>query len=298
MTATTTLTSSPRPADATTGRHVTQVVVGRAVSDGDGVKLKRVIGQPSLDMLDPFLMLDEFGSDDPGAYIGGFPAHPHRGFETVTYMLAGRMRHADNAGHKGVLVPGGVQWMSAGRGIIHEEMPEQTEGLMRGFQLWVNLPAAEKMARPAYREFGPESIPAAALPGDAGTVKVIAGEVFGTTGPVAGVASDPLYVDIELVPGGEVELPVPAGHTAFLYVYDGALIAGTGEAARPLGTARLAVLGGDGGLGLANASDQPARAILVAGRPIGEPVARYGPFVMNTEAEIIQAIEDYRRGRF
>ncbi|MEN2975784.1 pirin family protein [Tistrella bauzanensis] len=288
----------PNTTTTAIGRRVTKVIVGRPASDGDGVKLTRVIGQPALDMLDPFLMLDEFGSDDPGAYIGGFPAHPHRGFETVTYMLAGRMRHADNAGHAGVLVPGGVQWMSAGRGIVHEEMPEQTEGLMRGFQLWVNLPASEKMKAPAYREFGPDSIPDVPLPDGAGRVKVIAGTVFGTSGPVAGVASDPLYLDVAVTAGGSVDLPVTAGHAAFIYVYEGALSVGAGTEASPLATRRLGVLSGDGDVRLRNDDAATARAILVAGRPIGEPVARYGPFVMNTQAEIMRAIDDYQRGRF
>lgn len=288
----------PNTTTTAIGRRVSKVIVGRPASDGDGVKLTRVIGQPALDMLDPFLMLDEFGSDDPGAYIGGFPAHPHRGFETVTYMLAGRMRHADNAGHAGVLVPGSVQWMSAGRGIVHEEMPEQTEGLMRGFQLWVNLPASEKMKAPAYREFGPDSIPDVPLPGGAGRVKVIAGTVFGTSGPVTGVASDPLYLDVAVTAGGSVDLAVPAGHAAFIYVYDGALGVGVGAAASPLATRRLGVLSGDGDVRLRNDETATARAILVAGRPIGEPVARYGPFVMNTQAEIMRAIDDYQRGRF
>ncbi len=209
-------------------RGVSRLVRGMPTADGAGVKLTRVIGQPRLPDLDPFLMLDEFGTDNPGDYIAGFPDHPHRGFETVTYMLDGRMRHRDNHGHEGVLVPGSVQWMTAGRGIVHSEMPEQQEGRMRGFQLWINLPARDKMTAPQYQEFGPEKIPAAAL-GDGARVKVIAGKVAGITGPIAQPATDPTYLDIELEPGAKLSQPLARGHAAFLYVYEGAVRIGTGE---------------------------------------------------------------------
>jgi redox-sensitive bicupin YhaK (pirin superfamily) len=270
-------------------------------SDGAGVKLTRVIGQPRLPDLDPFLMLDEFGTDNPGDYIAGFPDHPHRGFETVTYMLDGRMRHRDNHGHEGILVPGSVQWMTAGRGIVHSEMPEQQEGRMRGFQLWINLPARDKMTAPNYQEFGPERIPATDL-GDGARVKVIAGRVAGVTGPIAQPATDPTYLDIELEPGATFSQPLARGHSAFLYVYEGAMRVGSGESAATLGTHELAVLT-DGDSVQLEGRDPPRdgalnRAILVAGRPLKEPVAKHGPFVMSTREELIQAFEDYQSGRF
>ena len=273
-------------------RSVVRLVRGEPTSDGAGVRLTRVIGGAALPQADPFLLLDEFGADDPDAYIAGFPDHPHRGFETVTYMLEGRMRHRDNHGHSGLLVSGGVQWMTAGRGIVHSEMPEQESGLMRGFQLWVNLPARDKMAAPRYQEFAPDAIPLAEAARGV-RAKVIAGTLAGVTGPVGGIAVAPLYTDLELAPDSTVDLPVPAGHAAFVYVYEGdAKVGGTMLPARALG-----VLGdGDSVAFVAGASG--ARAILVAGKPIGEPVARYGPFVMNTRAEIIQAVQDFQAGRF
>jgi len=268
-------------------------------SDGAGVKLTRVIGQPGLPELDPFLMLDEFGTDRPGDYIAGFPSHPHRGFETVTYMLDGRMRHKDNHGHEGVLVPGSVQWMTAGRGIVHSEMPEQQEGRMRGFQLWINLPARDKMTEPKYQEFAPGKI-AVATPGEGVSVKVIAGQVGDVTGPIQQPATDPTYLDIELQPGARFTHTLPADHSAFLYVYEGAVGVGDAAAAKTIGVHELAVLGAGTEVSLdARAEGQVvSRAILVAGRPLREPVAKYGPFVMNTQAEIIQAIEDFQSGRF
>jgi len=274
---------------------------GRPASDGAGVKLTRVIGSPELDMLDPFLLLDEFGTDRAEDYLAGFPDHPHRGFETVTYMLDGRMRHRDNHGNEGLLVPGSVQWMTAGRGLVHSEMPEQQEGRMRGFQLWVNLPAAHKMDAPQYQEFAPEKLPVA----DAGagvTVKVIAGEVRDATGatvrgPIAQPATDPLYLDATLAPGASWSQPLPAGHNAFAYVFEGDAAIGTGEDAREVAAQELAVLGG-GDLFALRAGAQGARLILVAGRPLREPVARHGPFVMNTKQEIMQAFVDFQEGRF
>jgi hypothetical protein len=282
-------------------RGVSRVVRGMPTSDGAGVKLTRVIGQPRLPDLDPFLMLDEFGTDNPGDYIAGFPEHPHRGFETVTYMLDGRMRHRDNHGHEGVLVPGSVQWMTAGRGIVHSEMPEQQEGRMRGFQLWINLPARDKMTAPKYQEFGPEEIPRAEM-GAGARVKVIAGYVAGLTGPIAQPATDPTYLDIELEPGATLSLPVARGHSAFLYVFEGAMKVGTGESAATLATHELAVLS-DGDSVQLEGRDPPRdgalnRAIVVAGRPLKEPVAKHGPFVMNTREELAQAFQDFERGRF
>jgi hypothetical protein len=282
-------------------RGVSRLVRGMPTSDGAGVKLTRVIGQPKLPDLDPFLMLDEFGTDNPGDYIAGFPEHPHRGFETVTYMLDGRMRHRDNHGHEGILVPGSVQWMTAGRGIVHSEMPEQQEGRMRGFQLWINLPARDKMTAPKYQEFGPEMIPAADLEGGA-RVKVIAGRVAGVTGPIAQPATDPVYLDVELEPGVKLSQPLALGHSAFLYVYEGAVRVGTGESAATVGTHELAVLT-DGDSVQLEGRDPPRdgalnRAILVAGRPLKEPVAKHGPFVMNTREELMQAFQDFQSGKF
>ncbi len=280
-------------------RSVERLVQGMPTSDGAGVKLRRVIGQPQLPDLDPFLMLDEFGTDQPEDYLAGFPDHPHRGFETVTYMLDGRMRHRDNHGNEGVLVPGSVQWMTAGRGLVHSEMPEQQEGRMRGFQLWLNLPAREKMTAPKYQEFGPEKIPTAA-PAPGVTVKVIAGEVAGITGPIRQPATDPIYLDLAIAPGAGFVQALPPDYSAFLYVFEGSV--GVGAQARTVGTHQLAVLSaGDEvrltGIGPGVNTDG-ARAILVAGRPLREPVAKYGPFVMNTRAELQQAFEDFQNGRF
>ena len=276
--------------------RVARKLRGRPASDGAGVKLTRVIGSPDLDMLDPFLLLDEFGTDKAEDYLAGFPSHPHRGFETVTYMLDGRMRHKDNHGNEGLLVPGSVQWMTAGRGVVHSEMPEQHEGRMRGFQLWVNLPARNKMDAPQYQEFAPEKIPVVQA-GEGVSVKVIAGEVDGVHGPIAQPATDPLYLDIALDADTPWQYALPAGHTAFAYVFEGAATIGDGEDARTLDTHELAVLGG-GEVFAVRGGNGGARLILVAGRPIHEPVARYGPFVMNTKQEIMQAFVDYQEGRF
>ena len=284
-----------------TSRVVRRVVKGMPTSDGAGVKLRRVIGQPQLPDLDPFLMLDEFGTDRAEDYIAGFPDHPHRGFETVTYMLDGRMRHRDNHGNEGVLVPGSVQWMTAGRGLVHSEMPEQQEGRMRGFQLWLNLPAREKMTAPKYQEFGPERIPSA-TPAPGVTVKVIAGQVDGISGPILQPATDPTYLDIALEPGAEFTQSLPADYAAFLYVFEGSLQVGASAESSLLRTHELGVLGEGSEIRLkglsAGAGSKVARAILVAGRPLHEPVAKYGPFVMNTREELQQAFEDFQRGRF
>lgn len=283
-----TLTQTDRPKAE---RRVAWAGRGMAASDGAGVKLTRVIGQPALPDLDPFLMLDEFGSDDPKAYIAGFPDHPHRGFETVTYMLAGRMRHRDNKGNEGLLTAGSVQWMTAGRGIVHSEMPEQEAGLMQGFQLWLNLPAKDKMTAPRYQDIAPELIPLA-HPAEGVEAKVIAGEVAGVRGPVEAGATEPFYADLSLTAGAAVTLDLPPQHNAFAYVYEGAAqIAG-----RPTERGIIAVL--TPGDSLALSSDHGGRLILVAGKPLREPVAKYGPFVMNTETELRQAFADYQAGKF
>ncbi|HEY4090830.1 MAG TPA: pirin family protein [Luteibacter sp.] len=275
-----------------TYRSIVRRVRGMDTSDGAGVKLKRVIGQPALDMLDPFLMLDEFRSDEAGDYIEGFPDHPHRGFETVTYMLAGRMRHGDNQGNTGDLGPGSVQWMTAGSGLTHSEMPQQEEGLMWGFQLWVNLPAADKMTAPRYQDIPPADIPVV-QPVAGVTVKVVAGELAGAKGPVSGIATEPVYLDITLGAGAQFELALPEGHSAFAYVFDGKAVNVAGQS---LARGELAVL--STGEKVALAAAEPARVLLVAGKPLNEPVARYGPFVMNTPAQIHEAIADYRAGKF
>jgi quercetin 2,3-dioxygenase len=273
-------------------RQVMKLSQGQPTSDGAGVKLNRVIGNRSLSELDPFLLLDEFRSEDGADYIGGFPDHPHRGFETVTYMLAGRMRHGDNKGHSGLLRPGSVQWMTAGRGIVHSEMPEQEDGLMWGFQLWVNLPAADKMTAPRYQEIEPDQVPVAALPGGV-KVHVIAGKVGDVVGPVNGIATAPTYLDVELPAGASANFELPLGHHAFAYPFEGE--AAIGDRVVPRGT--LAVLGDGTRVALA-AKTAPARVLLVAGQPLNESVVRYGPFVMNTQEQIRQAIADYQAGRF
>jgi len=282
---------------APTSRRVARVVRGQPTSDGAGVKLTRVIGQRDLDTLDPFLMLDEFRSDSASDYIGGFPDHPHRGFETVTYMLAGRMRHGDNQGNSGLLTPGSVQWMTAGRGIVHSEMPEQENGLMWGFQLWVNLPAKDKMSAPRYQDIAPERIPETD-PAPGVHVRVLAGTIGDVTGPVSGIAVEPAYFDITLQPGARFSAPVAASHNAFVYVYAGSVDIGPADAARGLARGELAVLECDGDDVLLSARTEPVRLILVAGKPLGEPVAKYGPFVMNTQEQIVQAVRDYQSGRF
>ncbi|WP_374601593.1 pirin family protein [Arenimonas sp.] len=277
-------------------RPVLRTLRGQPASDGAGVKLTRVIGSPQLPDLDPFLMLDEFGTDRPEDYLAGFPEHPHRGFETVTYMLDGRMRHRDNHGNQGVLVPGSVQWMTAGRGIVHSEMPEQEEGRMRGFQLWVNLPARDKMTAPKYQEYGPDRFPEVdAAPGV--RAKVIAGEVAGVRGPIEQPATQPTYLDLHLGAGDRYQHALPAGHTAFAYVYEGSARLGDGQAAATVQARELAVLG-EGDVVQVEGREAGTRLILVAGQPLREPVARYGPFVMNTQAELRQAFEDYQAGRF
>jgi len=268
---------------------------GTPASDGDGVKLTRIIGSPDLNMLDPFLLLDVFETDEPQDYIGGFPSHPHRGFETVTYLLAGRMRHKDNAGNEGVIVPGGVQWMTAGRGIVHSEMPEQENGLMKGFQLWVNLPASMKMTAPGYQEFPPEVIENETLDGG-GQIHVIAGATDkGTIGPVTNVHTTPIFMDITLTDGEEFIQNLPESHSSFIYVIEGEL--GIGEQSSPLKQSTLGILGDGAGVRII-AKANGARFLLVAAKSLKEPVARGGPFVMNTRAEVMQAFDDYQNNKF
>lgn len=279
-----------------TTRSIQRIIHGMETSDGAGVNLRRYIASPELDMLDPFLLLDVFSSKDADDYIAGFPPHPHRGFETVTYLLAGRMRHRDSAGHEGVIQAGGVQWMTAGSGIEHSEMPEQEDGLLAGFQLWVNLPAAKKMMPPRYQELEPGQIPVESL-GEWGHIRVIAGTTTqGTTGPVNGIAAAPLYLDVQLNPGASLQQDITAGHHAFLYAIEGALTVDGSSQQNFLQAGQLAVL--DDGDTLQIHSLEGCRILLVAGQPFGEPVARYGPFVMNTEQELRQAFVDYRSGQF
>jgi redox-sensitive bicupin YhaK (pirin superfamily) len=311
---------------------VERFVQGRATRDGAGVRLMRVLTPDLQRRLDPFLMLDAFGSDRPGDYIAGFPDHPHRGFETVTYMLEGRLRHRDSAGHEGLLTAGGVQWMTAGRGVIHSETPEQEDGRMEGFQLWLNLPARRKMVEPEYRDIRPDEIPewrsATDAPGV--TARVIAGRTQGVAGAIQREDTEPLCLDLHLDPQACFEQPLGAYLNAFVYVYRGGLFvdAGAADCMRAPGELRfpggMDSAGGTcgaGGMGapattvvpagrmviLENkagsdgvrlvAGGEGARAILVAGRPLNEPIAQWGPFVMNTQAEIVQAVEDYRAGR-
>ena len=281
--------TSPRPVEA--------LVIGRPTRDGAGVRLTRVLTSDLQHRLDPFLMLDAFGSDEAADYIAGFPDHPHRGFETVTYMIAGRMRHRDSAGHEGLLENGGVQWMTAGRGVIHSELPEQGEGRMEGFQLWLNLPARDKLCEPWYRDFKADQIPEVRHPG--ATVRVIAGQHAGVDGAVRRAATEPLYLDVELAPGALLEQPLSDRHNAFVYVYRGGLQVGPGEG-EAVALQRMALLAntpGSDGVRLRNAGTEPARALLIAGRPLDEPIVQYGPFVMNTVEQIHQAVEDFRSGR-
>lgn len=281
-----------------TTRTVQNVLQSIATSDGAGVKLRRSIGQARGVYHDPFLMLDEFASENPGDYIAGFPAHPHRGFETVTYLLDGHMLHEDHLGNRGDLKSGGVQWMTAGRGIIHSEMPQQEEGRMRGFQLWINLPASEKMKPAGYRDIQAADIPVAAL-ASGGRVKVIAGtlDVDGvqTRGAVTGSTTDALYLDVELPPGARFSQPVPYAHNAFVYPYEGGISVGPADSQRAL-EARSAGLLSAGERIEVTAGAEGARFLVLAARPLGEPIVQYGPFVMNTREEIEQALRDYQSG--
>ena len=284
-------------------RTLTKTFSGIDTADGDGVKLTRIIGSPQLNMLDPFLLLDCFESDQAQDYIGGFPEHPHRGFETVTYLLNGKMRHKDNAGHEGVIKPGGVQWMTAGRGILHSEMPEQENGLLQGFQLWVNLPRSAKMSAPRYQEYAAESI-AVEQQVNGTTIKVIAGKTNqGTIGPVKNEYVFPTYMDISLPENSNFSQAITKGHNAFIYVLEGEVsISGTSEGKgdndrQHLSAKNLGILS-DGEQLTVLATEKDSRFLLLAGKPLNEPVARGGPFVMNNDAEIRQAFFDYQRGLF
>ena len=274
-------------------RRVERLLQGQATSDGAGVRMTRLLTQDLQRRLDPFLMLDLFGTDKPEDYIGGFPDHPHRGFETITYMLQGRMRHRDSAGHEGLLVPGSVQWMTAGRGVIHSEMPEQQDGAMEGFQLWLNLPARDKMREPWYRDIADTEVPEWRGPGV--TARVIAGRAQGVAGAVQREGTEPLYLDLHLEAGARFEQPLAAAHNAFVVIYRGELDVGD-SVVRERRMAILANTPDSDGVVL-QAGPAGARAILVAGRPLKEPIAQYGPFVMNTQQEIFQAVEDFRAGR-
>jgi redox-sensitive bicupin YhaK (pirin superfamily) len=275
-------------------RGIERIVEGVATSDGAGVKLTRVLAGQLQQRLDPFLMLDAFASEDPDDYIAGFPDHPHRGFETVTYMLDGHMRHRDSAGNEGLLESGGVQWMTAGRGVIHSEIPEQVDGLMEGFQLWLNLPAQRKMNDPWYRDFTSDAIPEYVTPQGV-KVRVIAGTSNGVTGAVTREVTEPLYLDIHAPAGTEFSTALPASHNAFIYVYRGTVtVGGTKVDSRRMGI--LSNTPGANGVTIRTA--EAARLILIAGKPLKEPIVQYGPFVMNTQQEIYQALNDFRNGHF
>ena len=278
-------------------RSISRVIKGMPATDGAGVELVRVIGQPELNMFDPFLLLDAFRSDNPDDYIAGFPEHPHRGFETVTYLLQGRMRHQDSAGHEGIIEAGGIQWMTAGRGIVHSEMPQQQDGLLQGFQLWVNLPAEHKMDAPRYQEISAEDIPVEQRTG--AEIRVITGSTSqGTRGPVVQPLTDPIYLDVYLQPNAQFLEHIEQEHNAFIYGIEGEVkTRDLQDAPRSVQRDELAVLSRGTELEL-QASDQGARFLLISGRPLNEPVARGGPFVMNTRAEVQQAFADYQAGNF
>ncbi len=287
------MTDSNKPSHGL--RTIKQKVLARATSDGAGVNLLRSLGMFPVSYADPFLLLDEFSSSDPDDYIAGFPPHPHRGFETVTYMIDGHMRHEDSAGHTGDLRSGGVQWMTAGRGIVHSEMPMQENGLMRGFQLWVNLPASEKMREPRYQNIEPEEVPRMELgEGSKGShIKIIAGRYKELAGPVQGVVTNPLYFDITLAPDCEHSFPVSPGYQSLAYPFEGSFLFGS----EPAEKSELVIFS-DGDRVVAKGGPQGGRFLLLAARPIGEEIARGGPFVMNTREEIKQAYDDFSNGNF
>ncbi len=270
-------------------RTVSRMAKGMPTQDGAGVSLSRIIGSPYMQRVDPFLMLDEFKSDDPDDYIAGFPSHPHRGFETVTYLIEGSVRHRDHMGNEGYLGPGSIQWMTAGRGIIHEEMPQQENGMLWGFQLWVNLPAKDKMCDPRYQDIQPEDIPETSF--DHGVVRVLAGELNGKTGPVSGVATQPRFFDVRWEEGGEFHHELPEAHTGFIYAYKGTMTVGK----QTISEGEVAIL--SAGDSVRISAEENSGCLLVAGQPLNEPVAQYGPFVMNTVEEIETAIRDFQAGR-
>ncbi len=284
-------TAQTNPA-VTHSRSVEQLIVGQATSDGAGVKLTRVLTQNLQQRLDPFLMLDAFGSDNPDDYIAGFPDHPHRGFETITYMIAGRMLHRDSAGNEGLLQNGGVQWMTAGKGVIHSEIPQQEEGVMEGFQLWLNLHSSEKMNVPWYRDFQNEALPKL-VTAQGVAVTVIAGESHGVKGAVTRDITQALYLDLHMPAGSRFEQLLAADHNAFLYVYRGEV----SVAGKVIAPQRMAILTNRGEAdGVVIEAGTDARVLLISGRPLKEPIAQYGPFVMNTKEEIYQAMSDFRDG--
>ena len=280
-------------------RVLTEIIKAIPTTDGGGVRLLRSLGQTQEARLDPFLMLDEFSSANPDEYTAGFPAHPHRGFETVTYMLEGQMLHEDHLGHRGHLKSGSVQWMTAGRGIIHSEMPQQEQGRMRGFQLWVNLPASEKLKPAAYRDIQPEAIPLIDLTGG-GRVKIIAGTALINgrpfSGPIQGLSTEPLFLDVRLPAGSDFALPIISGHNAIVYLYEGIAEIGTLEERQSLEMHAASVLSQGDSLEIQAGSEGGALLVL-AGKPLNEPIVQYGPFVMNTRDEIEQALADYRNGQ-
>jgi redox-sensitive bicupin YhaK (pirin superfamily) len=282
------------------GRRIEQQVIGQATRDGDGVKLTRVLTQAHQKRLDPFLMLDNFGSDDPNDYGGGFPDHPHRGFETITYMIAGRMRHKDSAGHEGLLQNGGIQWMTAGRGVVHSEMPEQEEGVMEGFQLWLNLPSYQKMCAPAYLDIQSDGIPEYQFH-EAVKVRVIAGESNGVIGavqrPIAQFPTKPLYLDIHFEDSVCFQQKLNPLHNAFIFVYRGHVSVVSDEGKTSVGLHRMAILRNEG-TGILIEGSPGAKVLLMAGQPLNEPIAQYGPFVMNTREQLIQAVDDFRAGLY
>jgi len=277
-------------------RTVINVVEPQTVMEGAGVRLKRSIATPTLDNLDPFLLFDHFGSSDPADYIKGFPMHPHRGIETVTYMIQGAVNHKDSIGNSGSISSGDVQWMTSGGGIMHEEMPQSGQDEMIGFQLWVNLPAKLKMCQPRYQDIFADQIPQVTRV-DGVKILVIAGEVDDVRGPVTEIEADPIYLDITVPQHGEFKYPVERGHTAFAYVFEGQGRFGSDDEEKAVNHPRLVEFG-DGDYVAAKAADQHVRFLLVSGKPLNEPIARYGPFVMNTQEEIQQALEDLRNGTF
>lgn len=275
-------------------RRIERLVTGMATSDGAGVKLTRVLTQPLQRRLDPFLMLDAFGSDNPDDYIAGFPDHPHRGFETVTYMIAGRMLHRDSHGHEGLLENGGVQWMTAGRGLVHSEIPQQEDGVMEGFQLWLNLPGTEKLCQPWYKDFNAADLPRFTT--EAGvTAIVIAGDSHGVKGAVQRAGTAPLYLDLHLPAGSRFAQPLPASRNAFVYVYRGE-VSIAGQAVPSQRMAILANMPDSDGVVIEASAD--AKVLLIAGQALNEPIAQYGPFVMNTQQQLHEAINDFRAGKF
>lgn len=278
-----------------TARNISRIIEPQSVVEGAGVRLRRSIGGHALDYLDPFLLLDHFQSKKPADYEAGFPLHPHRGIETVTYLLAGAVRHRDSAGNAGEIGPGGLQWMSAGRGILHEEMPQVRPEGIAGFQLWVNLPRTRKMSAPRYQNIHANEIPQIQRESGA-TVRLIAGQVDGVTGPISGIAAEPAYLDVALTPGGSFMLPVPRGHSVFAYVFDGEARFGAEQAT--IVAAPKLIVWKDGDSIEVSAGEKPARFLLVSGAPLNEPVARYGPFVMNTQAEIQQTLRELQTGTF